>query len=56
MIQPSFENLINKTFNLYDESIPLIQMDKIGPNLASLIASYTITGFILSPLELVRVR
>ncbi|ORX87153.1 mitochondrial carrier [Anaeromyces robustus] len=56
LIQPSIEGIINRTFDLYDETLPLIQMDKVMPNLTSLVASYTITGFILSPIELVRVR
>eukprot|EP00833_Pecoramyces_ruminatium_P002433 jgi/Orpsp1_1/1176465/evm.model.c7180000057676.1 len=55
LIQPSIEGIINRTFNLYDESLPLIQMDKVMPNLTSLVVSYTITGFILSPIELVRI-
>jgi fusion and transport protein UGO1 len=55
-IQPSIEGIINRTFNLYDETLPLIQMDKVIPNLTSLVVSYTITGFILSPIELVRIR
>jgi len=56
LIQPSIEGIINRTFDLYDETLPLIQMDKVIPNLTSLVVSYTITGFILSPIELVRVR
>jgi len=56
LIQPSIEGLINRTFDLYDETLPLIQMDKVIPNLTSLVVSYTITGFVLSPIELVRVR
>ncbi|ORY18916.1 hypothetical protein LY90DRAFT_435321 [Neocallimastix californiae] len=56
LIQPSIEGIINRTFNLYDETLPLIQMDKVIPNLTSLVVSYTITGFILSPIELVRIR
>ncbi|ORX57332.1 mitochondrial carrier [Piromyces finnis] len=56
LIQPSIEGIINRTFNLYDETLPLIQMDKVLPNLTSLVVSYTITGFILSPIELVRIR
>jgi len=55
-IQPSIEGIINRTFDLYDETLPLIQMDKVIPNLTSLVMSYTITGFILSPIELVRIR
>jgi len=56
LIQPTIEGIINRTFDLYDETLPLIQMDKVLPNLTSLVVSYTISGFILSPIELVRVR
>jgi len=56
LIQPSIEGIINRTFDLYDETLPLIQMDKVLPNLTSLVVSYTITGFLLSPIELVRIR
>ena len=56
LIQPTIEGIINRTFDLYDETLPLIQMDKVLPNLTSIVVSYTISGFILSPIELVRVR
>ncbi|KAG0004120.1 hypothetical protein BGZ79_010245 [Entomortierella chlamydospora] len=54
--QPSLEASLNDAFGLYDDTVPLVQMDSPGPNLATLVTSHLVTGFILSPLELVRTR
>ncbi|RKP38206.1 mitochondrial carrier domain-containing protein [Dimargaris cristalligena] len=55
-IQPTLEGYLNEMFNLYDDTIPLMHLDHVWPNLSTLIASNVITGVALSPLELVRTR
>ncbi|KAI8071148.1 mitochondrial carrier domain-containing protein [Gilbertella persicaria] len=55
-LQPTLEGSLNDMFDLYDDTIPLVHLDHVGPNLATLIASNLIVGFILSPLELIRTR
>ncbi|KAF8980113.1 hypothetical protein BGZ46_004606 [Entomortierella lignicola] len=54
--QPALETKLNDAFNLYDDTIPLAQLDNPGSNLATLVFSHLVTGFVLSPLELVRTR
>ncbi|KAF9917879.1 hypothetical protein BX616_011018 [Lobosporangium transversale] len=54
--QPTLEATLNDTFDLYDDAIPLVHLDRVGPNIATLVASHVVVGFILSPLELVRTR
>ncbi|KAF9920271.1 hypothetical protein FBU30_009923 [Linnemannia zychae] len=54
--QPTLEATLNDTFDLYDDTIPLVHLDRFGPNLATMVTSHLVTGFILSPLELVRTR
>ncbi|KAI9276081.1 mitochondrial carrier domain-containing protein [Sporodiniella umbellata] len=55
-LQPTLEGTLNDLFDLYDDTIPLVHLDHAGPNLATLVASNLIVGFILSPLELIRTR
>lgn len=55
-LQPTLEGSLNDMFDLYDDTIPLVHLDHVGPNLATLVASNLIVGFILSPLELIRTR
>ncbi|KAI8329603.1 hypothetical protein EDC96DRAFT_452353 [Choanephora cucurbitarum] len=55
-LQPTLEGSLNDMFDLYDDTIPLVHLDHVGPNLATLIASHLIVGFLLSPLELIRTR
>ncbi|GAA5799874.1 mitochondrial carrier domain-containing protein [Helicostylum pulchrum] len=55
-LQPTLEGTLNDMFDLYDDTIPLVHLDHVGPNLATLVASNLIVGFILSPLELIRTR
>lgn len=55
-LQPTLEGSLNDMFDLYDDTIPLVHLDRVGPNLATLVGSNLIVGFILSPLELVRTR
>lgn len=55
-LQPTLEGTLNDMFDLYDDTIPLVHLDHVGPNLATLVASNLLVGFILSPLELIRTR
>ncbi|KAF9921453.1 hypothetical protein FBU30_008496 [Linnemannia zychae] len=54
--QPTLEATLNDTFDLYDDTIPLVHLDHVGPNIATMVTSHLVVGFILSPLELVRTR
>ncbi|KAF9358628.1 hypothetical protein BGX34_008860 [Mortierella sp. NVP85] len=54
--QPTLEATLNDTFNLYDDTIPLVHLDRVGPNIATIVASHVVVGVLLSPLELVRTR
>ncbi|KAJ1980120.1 hypothetical protein H4R34_002578 [Dimargaris verticillata] len=56
LVQPTLEGLLNDTFNLYDDTIPLVHLDHYLPNLSTLVSSHLITGVLLSPLELIRTR
>lgn len=55
-LQPTIEGSLNDAFNLYDDTIPLVHLDSVGPNIATLLFSYLATGIILNPLEIVRTR
>ncbi|KAI8993379.1 mitochondrial carrier domain-containing protein [Pilobolus umbonatus] len=55
-LQPTLEGTLNDMLDLYDDTIPLIHLDRVGPNLATLVTSNLIVGFILSPLEIIRTR
>ncbi|KAI9314026.1 mitochondrial carrier domain-containing protein [Dichotomocladium elegans] len=55
-LQPTLEGTLNDVFDLYDDTIPLVHLDRVGPNLATLVGSNLIVGFLLSPLELIRTR
>ncbi|KAI7868180.1 mitochondrial carrier domain-containing protein [Spinellus fusiger] len=55
-MQPSLEGSLNDMFGLYDDTIPLIHLDRVGPNLATLVASHLMVGVLLSPLELIKTR
>ncbi|KAG0350696.1 hypothetical protein BG005_009765 [Podila minutissima] len=54
--QPTLEATLNDTFGLYDDTIPLAQLDRVGPNFATMVVSHVVVGFVLSPLELIRTR
>jgi len=56
MIQPTIEGSLNDLFGLPDESIPMIHLDRVGPNLATSVLSHVVSGIITSPLDLVRTR
>ncbi|KAI9303184.1 hypothetical protein BJ944DRAFT_165884 [Cunninghamella echinulata] len=55
-LQPTVEGSLNDAFGLYDDTIPLVHLDHVGPNLATLVASHLLVGVLLSPLELIRTR
>ncbi|CAJ0913052.1 7754_t:CDS:2, partial [Entrophospora sp. SA101] len=54
--QPNLEGKLNETFDLYDDTIPLIYLDHATPNVVTKVASHLIVGVLLSPLEIVRTR
>ncbi|KAF9374039.1 hypothetical protein CPB97_000164 [Podila verticillata] len=54
--QPTLEATLNDTFDLYDDTIPLVHLDRVGPNFATMVVSHVVVGFVLSPLELIRTR
>lgn len=56
LVQPTLEGLLNDLFCLPDDSIPLVHLDDVAPNFATLMASHIITGIALSPIELIRTR
>ncbi|KAI8358805.1 hypothetical protein B0O80DRAFT_484881 [Mortierella sp. GBAus27b] len=47
--QPTLEATLNDTFALYDDTIPLVHLDHVGPNIATMVTSHLVIGFILSP-------
>ncbi|KAI8881517.1 mitochondrial carrier [Backusella circina FSU 941] len=55
-LQPTLEGILNDMFDLYDDTIPLVHLDHVGPNLATLVASHVIVGLLLSPLEIIKTR
>ncbi|KAG0300959.1 hypothetical protein BGZ98_008734 [Dissophora globulifera] len=54
--QPTLEATLNDTFDLYDDTIPLVHLDRVGPNLLTMVTSHLVVGIILSPLELAHTR
>jgi len=54
--QPALESSLNTVFDLYDDTIALVHLDHVGPNIATMVTSHVVVGFILSPFELVRTR
>jgi fusion and transport protein UGO1 len=56
ILQPAIEGSLNDMFDLYDDTIPLIHLERIGPNLATLLGSHVLVGVLLSPLEIARTR
>jgi len=55
-LQPTLEGVLNDTFDLYDDTIPLVHLDSVGPNIATLVLSHLVVGLFLNPLEIVRTR
>lgn len=56
LTQPAVESLLNDMFGLYDDTIPLMHLESVAPNLITLVASHVIAGVLLSPLEIIRTR
>ncbi|KAF1804942.1 mitochondrial carrier domain-containing protein [Mucor lusitanicus] len=50
------ESSLNDLFGLYDDTIPLLHLDNVTPNITTLLASHLVVGVLLSPLEIVRTR
>ena len=55
-LQPGFESSLNDVFGLYDDTIPLMHLEKIAPNLITIVVSHIVVGVLLSPLEIIRTR
>ncbi|KAK9762867.1 hypothetical protein K7432_010972 [Basidiobolus ranarum] len=56
LLQPSIETVFNDSFDLYDDTIPLVHLEKALPNVMTMVGSHVVTGIILSPLEIIRTR
>jgi hypothetical protein len=55
-IQPTIEGYFNDLFGLYDDTIPLHHLDRAFPNFATMAGSHLLTGWLLSPLDMIRTR
>lgn len=56
LLQPGLQSMLNDLFGLYDDTIPLSHLDRIAPNIITLVASHIVVGVLLSPLEIIRTR
>lgn len=56
ILRPSLESALNDLFGLYDDTIPLLHLDNVTPNITTLVASHLVVGVLLSPLEIIRTR
>ncbi|CAO3681433.1 unnamed protein product [Rhizopus stolonifer] len=56
ILRPALESSLNDVFGLYDDTIPLMHLDNVTPNITTLVASHLVVGILLSPLEIVRTR
>lgn len=56
ILRPALESTLNDLFGLYDDTIPLFQLDNVTPNITTMVFSHLVIGFLLSPLEIVRTR
>lgn len=57
IIQPYMEDQLNAFFELYDPSIvPLALQTNFWPNLGTSVVSHAVTGFLLSPLDMLRIQ
>lgn len=54
--QPVLEGCLNDLFGLYDDTIPLMYLDRVAPNMITLVVSHIVVGVLLSPLEVIRTR
>ncbi|KAI9027289.1 mitochondrial carrier domain-containing protein [Phycomyces nitens] len=55
-LQPTLEGALNDIFGLYDDTIPLMHLDNVTPNMTTMVASHLAVGILLSPLEIIRTR
>ncbi|KAI7864210.1 mitochondrial carrier domain-containing protein [Spinellus fusiger] len=55
-LQPALEGALNDMFGLYDDTIPLMHLDSVTPNITTMVASHLVVGVLLSPLEIIRTR
>ncbi|EPB85734.1 hypothetical protein HMPREF1544_07485 [Mucor circinelloides 1006PhL] len=56
LLRPTLESSLNDLFGLYDDTIPLLHLDSVTPNITTLLASHLVVGVLLSPLEIARTR
>ncbi|KAF9952827.1 hypothetical protein BGZ65_005036 [Modicella reniformis] len=54
--QPTLEATLNDALDLHDDTIPLVYLDHVVPNIGTMVTSHLVVGFIISPLELVSTR
>lgn len=56
ILRPALENSLNDMFGLYDDTIPLLHLDNVTPNISTIVVSHLVIGWLLSPLEIIRTR
>lgn len=56
VLRPALENSLNDMFGLYDDTIPLLHLDNVTPNISTIVVSHLVIGLLLSPLEIIRTR
>ncbi|KAI8327402.1 mitochondrial carrier domain-containing protein [Choanephora cucurbitarum] len=56
VLRPALESSLNDIFGLYDDTIPLLHLDNVTPNIATMVFSHVAVGILLSPLEIIRTR
>ncbi|KAI9364064.1 mitochondrial carrier domain-containing protein [Pilaira anomala] len=56
VLRPGLESSLNDIFGLYDDTIPLLHLDSVTPNISTIVVSHLVIGLLLSPLEIIRTR
>lgn len=56
VLRPALESSLNDMFGLYDDTIPLLHLDNVTPNISTIVVSHLVIGLLLSPLEIIRTR
>lgn len=56
ILRPGLESSLNDIFGLYDDTIPLLHLDSVTPNISTIVVSHLVIGLLLSPLEIIRTR
>lgn len=56
VLRPALESSLNDMFGLYDDTIPLLHLDNVTPNISTIVVSHLVIGWLLSPLEIIRTR